>query len=663
MVSRSTGASAPGNFLDDGLDSRMTAGRARPITTSPDAWFVGALLLAALLVALPMTGGGLALYLDNPPHLAEIHAAAAGPWSDDAWCGFPVRSLHSPLWYTPLVWIEKAGGPTDLVYFGAVLLGFLAPALAMYRVARRSLAPPVAVLPAFFLLIQRPAIVGVGSAFGGMWTFYLAAGFFILLVDELARGRTLWRPAAMTGLVLLTHLFPLAPVALVGGAALLLGVSGGRLKVTQAVFLSGALMLGVLAAAVYWLPLLRAGELTRLAPQTLAPGQIIARLLWPTDILAMLTGRLPGMSPATVAGALPMVLLTMAGLGGALLIKRRRDDGPLLGLVLTVFVLVMLLVVVGQVEVKFLGPVTWRLLYFARLGLAFMALPLLALAPVIRPRLQGLLMTLLLAGAFFSGRPLASQSPNPDSPDMADIRRTWAWLAANGQPEWGRVHLQDTFTLEPGPQGLGASHVLALTARETGVRQVGAAYSVAPFATVPWTSSEFSMLFGRFIRQPSEVSYVADMARFANATHILTSDPRTAVLLKASGAFTSLFVAGRFEILELQGYTGAWARGLDNGKPRPDVDFRPGKISVPLAGGDQAHGILVKAAYHPNWRLADPDRAELSAHPSGLIQVTEIQPGLSPLELEFKPSPWPLYLSLLAILGMAGLRWVNPRPT
>ena len=141
----------------------------------------------------------------------------------------------------------------DLFYFLAVLLGFLAPSLALYKVGRGSLGPAVAGLLAFLLLIQRPAIAGVGSAFGGMWPFYLAAGFFILLMDVLARirSRTIWLAAALTGLILASHLFPVFPVALVSVTAILIHLVRGRLTLFRASILAAGLGLGVLAAAWY----------------------------------------------------------------------------------------------------------------------------------------------------------------------------------------------------------------------------------------------------------------------------------------------------------------------------------------------------------------------------------------------------------------------------
>ncbi len=635
------------------------------ILSNSDVWMVVLLILSALLVARPLSTGGLALYLDNPPHLAEIHGAAhnaQGGWTDDAWCGFPVGNLHSPLWYAPLVWIARSGVDVDPFYFGAVLLGFLAPALAMYRVARRSLSPAVAGAVALALLIQRPVILGVGSAFGGMWTFYLSAGFFILLVDELARTswRVPWRPAVLTGLILISHLFPVVPVALLSSLALLIHLARGRLTRVRALALGGGLALGVLAAAWYWLPMLLAGELTRLEPQVLSPGQILARLLVPTDILAMLTNRMPAWSWDTVLGAIPMVLLAGAGVAGAFFMKRRRDDAPLYGLIIAAAVLVVLTLVVTRIDVKILGPVTWRLVYFARIGLAFSALPLLALVPLSATRPAATMVALapiMLLLAYASGLPLVKNTPTVDSRDMADLRRTWSWLAANRQDDWGRVHLQDTFQLDPGPNGLGASHVLALTARESGVRQVGSMYSVAPYPTVAWTASEFSTLFGKFITLPADARYVAEKSWFANATHILTSDPRTAGVLKASGGFAPLFASGRFEVMRVVGNQGDWANLFADGTGLEGVDFKSGQIRIPL--GDAAHpqGLMVKTTYHPFWRAPDHLGAELSQHPSGLMEIQGLD-GLTPvLDLEFRPPVWPRFVSLLAVLGIGLMAW------
>jgi len=272
-----------------------------------------------------------------------------------------------------------------------------------------------------------------------------------------------------------------------------------------------------------------------------------------------------------------------------------------------------------------------------------------------RPRTAALIVPAMLAVAFFSSLPLAKNAPDPKSMDMVDIRRVWTWLQGSHQSDWGRVYVQDTFQLTPGANGLGASHVLALTSRETGVRQLGATYGVAPYTTTLWTGSEFSTLFGKFLRKPDDIQYVVNNAWYANVTHILTSDPRTAGLLKGSGKFDLLYSSGRFDVLRWRQYNSSWVNGSQDGRLFEGTHFATGRVSIPLNGLADSAGFLVKASYHPAWRLINNSRAILAPHPSGLIMATDIQPGQSTLDLEFKPSYWPNLISLLAILGIAAM--------
>ena len=68
-------------------------------------------------------------------------------------------------------------------------------------------------------------------------------------------------------------------------------------------------------------------------------------------------------------------------------------------------------------------------------------------------------------------------------------------------------------------------HVLALTARQTGARQLGAAYSVTPFPTARWTASEMGSLYKRPLRGPRQLRRLLWMMERTNATHLVISDP------------------------------------------------------------------------------------------------------------------------------------------
>ena len=123
------------------------------------------LAVCGLLLTWPLwKDGGYRTYLDNPCHLAEIERLAENAgWSEDGYAGFPVGLLHSPLWYGMLAAWRRFGLAFEPIYGGLVCFSLIAPALAMYRIARRRLAPTLAAGLAWLVLIQRPAMDSLGS--------------------------------------------------------------------------------------------------------------------------------------------------------------------------------------------------------------------------------------------------------------------------------------------------------------------------------------------------------------------------------------------------------------------------------------------------------------------------------------------------------------------
>ena len=196
--------------------------RQQPSTANPrgsaneDRIAVAALLLAAVVLAWPILTGGYYTYADNSSHLAEIHSLAEEQyqgWSDIAFCGFPVGTLHSPFWYGTLGMLARFGLPAGLLYALMLFIGFVAPPLALYYVARRYLTPVMAGLLGYILLIQHPSLVGLGSPLGGMWTYYIAAALWLVLIARLrdpirSRRDFVWI-GLLVGLIASTHLFVL----------------------------------------------------------------------------------------------------------------------------------------------------------------------------------------------------------------------------------------------------------------------------------------------------------------------------------------------------------------------------------------------------------------------------------------------------------------------
>jgi hypothetical protein len=644
-------------------DNSATFGgrNAEPRPTKParggraDALAVATLLVSGAVVGWPVLGGGYLTYLDNPAHIAEVYAAAFeafNGWSEIAFCGFPIAALHSPLWYGALSLMAKIGLPVGPLYACCVWLGFVAPAVALYAVARRALAPIPSAALAYLLLVQRPAIVGVGSAFGGMWTFFLSAAGLILLVDRLAREcvsiRDMAWIAALVGFIVVTHLYAVVPLmllALYHSWWVLGSRRGNRDSLVRQAVAGG---LGILAAAVYWAPLMLARDATVIVPQNLTAAMISARLAIPTEVLNLINGQFPPFTPLVLLTAAPMIALLGVGTAGVVFMMHRRDNAPVYGLLMAATLLLLLFFLTAEFDTKMLGPGSWRMLYFVRVGLALAAIPALA-------RLVGagggagrrrwiIAAAVAVAAAWWFGAPLRAVTPPPSGPEMAEVGRLWEWLEANRSDEWGRVYLQDTFERPRPDVKLSQSHVLALTAYRSGVRQLGATYGVSPYRTALWTTSDFGMVFRRRVGEEGDVERLTDRMWASNATHIVTSDAGTSRLMGTSDVFERLFVAGRFSVFRATAIRNEWASALGAGIEVDSVHFRTGRYRLKIRA-DRPGDVLVKSSYHPAWRFSGLSPIRVHVEETGLMRLKDLPAGQSEVAITFRRARWPRVLS------------------
>ncbi len=651
--------------------------------TWADVVAVAVLVASAVVVAWPILAGGYLTYLDNPAHLAEALSLAGegrSGWSDIAYCGFPVGLLHSPLWYGLLALLVRVGVPAAAAYSFFVFFGFVAPPLALYAVARRHLTVPRAALLSYALLVQRPAIVGMGSALGGMWTFYIAAAALVLLVGRLARPCLRARDAAwiagLVGVAGLTHLF--AFVALVVLAIVDLVVSSvvaGRRR-TALRRLAGW-SLGVVLATWYWAPMLLSRGNVVASTQNLSPGAALARLLVPTDMLRLLAGRIGPPDALFLAEVVPILALVGLGVAGAFLLRRRRDDVPIYGLALAAAVLVLVAVVAPLSGTALLGHVSWRLLYFVRIGLALVAIRTVASIPAPRAlRRPGranllragaaVLAVVALLGATMWGGRLRRVVPPVDGPEMAEVRSLWSWLESNRGDGWGRVYLQDTFATPPRDAKLARSHVLAMTAHSAGVRQLGAAY-VIPYPTAGWTSADLGRIFGLPLDHPDEIKRLLAYARLGNTTHLVTADPQAAAKLSSVDAFEELHRSGRFVVFRIRGTESRWIELLTGGVEVELVEGGPASDDPgymefrrrPPSQEDVT--VLVKTSYHPFWE-AWGETAWVAPHESGLIELHDLSPGLKSAALQYRPPWWPPIVTILAFVSLIAIAIAGSRP-
>lgn len=631
-----------------------------------DALAVTSLLAAGVVIGWPIFAGGYLTYLDNPAHLAEIFAAAFEAqrgWSEIAFCGFPLSTLHSPVWYGLLGWLVRIGVPAGPPYVLCVWAGFVAPAVALYGVSRRTLAPLPALVLSYLLLIQRPVVVGVGSALGGMWTFFIASAALIVLVDRLSRPCESRRDyavvAGLLGFTILTHLYtivPLSLLAVVHARTVMSGRAGGRLALSR---WSAAGISGIVAAVAYWVPMALSRDAFSIRPQNLDASMVLARLFVPTHVFELVSGKLPEFGLGFVVASLPMVVLVAAGGLGVFRLRRRENDAPLYGALMAGILLALLILVGIAFDVKFLGPGSWRMLYFVRLGLALSAIPL-AAAIFRAGRPAGVhgrwsiaaVAVLAVTLGWWVGGPLRAVVAPTDGAEMAEVESVWEWLEENRTGEWGRVYLQDTFAM-PGPDlKLSQSHVLALTSHRTGVRQLGASYGVAPYRTSFWTPSEFETLFRRRVQDQDRVRGVRKKMWATNSTHVVISDELTRQQMEASGIFETLCQKGRFTVFHLATIAGEWVSPMKDGATVRVSEFETGRYRFEVRASRPGVGLLVKSSYHPNWRLTAEPGVSLGWDTSGLMRLEGADAGVTEIEIEYRPPVWPTWVSVCGWVGI-----------
>jgi hypothetical protein len=635
---------------------------------------VGVLLAAAAAIAWPVLTDGHSTYLDNPAHVAEVRSLlseARSGWSDIAHCGFPLGTLHSPLWYGLLTALVRAGLPLASGYAALLFLGFVSPALAVYAVARRRLGAVAAGGLAFLLLVQRPVIVGLGSALGGMWTFYIASGALILLIDRLTRpcrtGRDVAWIAGLTGLIGLTHLYAIVALVVVAAVEIVRWLASRPRDRGELSRKAGAAVLGAAVAAWYWAPVVMAWATSDLHPQNLTPLMALARLALATDVLSLVHGR-AFTAGTPVLESIPMFALTLLGLGSIAFFRRRADDVPLHGFALAGALFVLVALVAPLTEVTFLGPNSWRLLYFVRIGLALAAVPLLvemsarlhrrAAAKSAGAAGIAVLLVLVALWSLWCGRPLRAEVPPSNGREMAEVRSLWSWLRVNRSDDWGRVYIQDTFQTPPRDASLARSHILALTASETGVRQLGATYTVVPYATAAWTSSELGRLFWMTMGNPEEFRRLLAFMRASNSTHLVTADPEMRSRLLMTPAFEELWRSERFAVLRLNGIAPTWVEPMARGMTVDVERFEPGSVALSYVAAERGDAFFLKSSYHPFWRASPAGVVTLSEESSGLMRVEALAPGSGRLELLYRVPAWPRWLSLL---GAAFTIWLARR--
>jgi hypothetical protein len=331
--------------------------------------------------------------------------------------------------------------------------------------------------------------------------------------------------------------------------------------------------------------------------------------------------------------------------------RRASDPLPRIGFWFAVTVLVAL-VVHRFVTIPLFGPVSWRFLYWVRLGLALAAIPALAAVDrrLARPRWQASACAVALALSLLWGVPLRAARPVPPASETEQLTNLWRWLEKNANPGWGRLYVQDTFGQEWEEGGMSASHALVLTSRYSRLPQIGTYYGVVPFRT-RWTLSEFKSLFGT--RNLAYEALEVSMDK-TNTGAIVSSNKWTAAYLAKADFLEKRYEVGRYTVWLRQEFESQWVARLRPSNRVTNVEFRPGSVRFDLRT-DRARGrVVAKVAWHPWWRFSGIPNAKVVQIPDGFLGIDGIPKGSFHVRLWYEPSALPAILSRVGAAGLLG---------
>lgn len=624
----------------------------------------GFLLVLSALAGWPVLSGGGLWYLDNPAHLAETWERAQPGWqgwSDLAFCGFPLGQWHSPLAYGALAAAVRCGAPLASAYAAALWTAFLFPPLVLFFGARSRLGTPRAAFLAAILLLQPPALVGIESAWGGMWTFYLAAGALLVLMQRWSADRgSLAGDAAWIGGIGLAHLFVFAMVPLLAAVRMLFSF---RAKTAWRVF--SACALGALAAAAFWLPAAWAQSGADWTPQNLSADRLLWALAVPSNLQILTSAAQIDWREALQPGLLPMLALLGLGIAGGMH-RTASTESPShrfgLSFALALLAVLLLLPLLPAGLDRICGPVSWRLLYLVRLGLAWSAVGALAPAhptPTANHPATGrwvLAGLLILALAWAVAAPLRRAVRDPGQETQREINQLWDAIRTTSIPtDTGRIYLQDTYQNPVSPAGLARnSHVLAFTAAATGARQVGAYYGLAPQPTAEWTSAEFGRLCGVAPGDPDAIATVLERLRRAHCTRLAVISPTWAGRLAGQDGFTRVYQSEWFTLFRMDGPGFAGVEVFSDAGIAKMEYPRPGEAIIAVASPAPDGAIRISQAWHPDWTLAaDADGIPVGRDETGLLRVNHLPASPLTLCLRYHPPVWPRWISWCIWAGLA----------
>lgn len=622
-----------------------------------DALALLTLIGTAVVIALPIVRDGYITYIDNTVHLVEIGELARSPngWSEMSFTGFALGTLHSPLFYPALAWLARLGLPIGPLYCMLLIAGFAAPALAFYWVARRRIDAARAALLSYVVLVQSEMIWGIASPLGGMWTHGLAIGGVVVFAELMSRPRLEpiehWWACVALSLVALTHLFALFPAVLVIAITTALLRRNGALERSEIAQRAFGWALAACASAAYWLTYALTTDQSSAPSSPLTPKELLIRVLLPSDVLYLLNHKLRRAISwdLYLTDAVPIVLLFATGFFGIVFLRKRQEVLGRLGFWLAT---VMLAGVFAShfTPLPVFGPVSWRLLIWVRLGMAFAAIPVVERLPLAWLSRRTAAMStscLAVASGFWWSIPLGNDIPDGAREEVRAAQNLAAWLKDHREPSWGRIYVQDTFGRRYPEGGWSRSHIPILVSEQFKAPMLGTYYGVVPYKS-RWTLSEFSRLYNN--TRPTAESLVQAM-EMTNTGAIVTSNEETNDFIGKTRAFDKVHEVARYTVWRRRGAKDEPVDGLRPGNVIEHATWKPGEFSFDLTTEKRGR-VLLKTSWHPWWRISGVPDAWLRENDNGFLVIDDIPAGHFKVRVWYAPRrlPWRVTGFGLAVL-------------
>lgn len=501
------------------------------------------LSVGALLISYPILTDGYFTYLDNPVHLAEIYSLSESDngWSQIAFDGFPLRDVHSPLWYGIIVGLVRFDINAEFLYKLFLFIGYISPSLALYAAFRdRQIGFFLATLYLFLHFV----ISGNTAPLGGMFTFGLSVAFYILAIyclDKIFKSdKNYYLLALCIGLIGLTHLFTFVAIGLHIGVSLLVTIIFNKLSFARVIKVAISSLVGVLISLFYIVPALGHSPMDNPLRSVWSMGRIFQHYFTQLGI-ALVGWSDVSMALSAAIISLPAFLTVVLALLAA--IRRERLSLPTIRYIFSILLIIVLLVVDNVISLSFLGPLPWRYFYFVFIFLFFIIKDLdLRLSK----KFLGIIYLIFSFNLVIHRLYLNEIVPRRDSTEIAEVREVWRELRELSPS--AKVYLQDTFLTPPLDRKLVLSHIMVLTSHETKVHQLGPYYGLLHFDNVKQTSSEMNQLFGKAGKSTEFLDYVSvSMSTFA-CDYLLLSNPEYSSLFTADSRYEVVSSIGRFTL-------------------------------------------------------------------------------------------------------------------